>query len=93
MLVEQSKRIEQAHKKNLIANRGKKVTPKQLELLKIVEEFPDIGNKNIMILLGITRSTLKEHIEAVEMRGFLKVKVGYRGIKSYRVIKSAMKKI
>ncbi len=92
-MIEQSKKIQEAHEKRLLLNRGKKLTPKQIECLEIISEQPDIGNKELMMLMGITKSTLKDHLVPLQIRGLITFKSGFRGLKSYRVNKSNMKKI
>ena len=92
-MIEESRKIEKAHDKKLQINRGRKLTGKQIECLEIISDQPDIGNKELMMLLGITISTLKDHLVPLQIRGLITYKSGFRGLKSYRVNKSNMKKI
>ena len=92
-MIEQSKKIQEAHDIQILENRGKKLTPRQVEILELIAENPDIGNKELCMLLGITLSTLKEHTSPLQFRGLITFKSGFRGLKSYRVNKSNMKKI
>ncbi len=92
-MIEASRKIEKAHEKKLLTNRGMKITPKQIECLELIEQFPDIGNKELMMILGITKSTLKDHLLPLQIRDLISFKSGFRGLKSYRVNKSNMKKI
>jgi DNA-binding MarR family transcriptional regulator len=93
-MIEQSKKIQEAHDMQILKNRGKTLTPRQIELLQTIERFPDIGNKDLTILMGgITMSTLKEHIYCLQTRGLITFKSGFRGLKSYRVSKTNKRKI
>ncbi len=92
-MIEESRKIEKAHEKQLISNRGKKLTPRQTEILETISDHPDIGNKELCMLMGITISTLKDHVSLLQFRGLITFKSGFRGLKSYRVNKSNMRKI
>jgi DNA-binding MarR family transcriptional regulator len=92
-MIEQSKKIQEAHDIQMLENRGKTLTPRQVELLQTIERFPDIGNKDLTILMGgITMSTLKEHIYCLQTRGLITFKSGFRGLKSYRISKKTSKR-
>lgn len=92
-MIEQSRKIQRAHERQSLSKKGKLITPKQIEILKTIEEFPDVGNKELMVIMGITISTLKDHLVALQIRDLIKFKSGFRGLKSYRVNKSNMRKI
>lgn len=92
-MIEQSKKIQEAYEKKLLSGRGKKLTPRQINVLETIEANPDVTNKELMIILGITRSTLKEHIESLTIRDLVKFRTGIRGLKNYRVNKPVMRKI
>lgn len=93
MLVDQSRKIQKAYDTKLLLNRGGKITPRQSDVLQTISEFPDIGNKELMLILGITLSTLKDHLLPLQIRDLIRYKSGYRGLKTYRVNKTAMRKI
>ncbi len=93
LMIEQSKKIQEAHDRQILENRGKTLTPRQIELLETIERFPDIGNKDLTMLMGITMSTLKEHVYCLQTRGLITFKSGFRGLKSYRISKTSNRKI
>ena len=82
-MIAQSKKIDEAYKKNLLVNKSNKLTVKQQELYDLIGRFPDITSKQIKFCLGITRSTLGEHMENLELRGLVLSKSGTYGMKHY----------
>lgn len=91
-MIEQSRKIQEMHEKQMSKNRCKKLTPRQIEILELISEFPDIDNKNLTLLLGIARTTLKGHTTSLELRGLIKYKLDFQGAKKFRVNKTVMNK-
>ena len=63
-----------------------KLTPKQSEVYTLIHNNPDITKKEMMIYFGVTQSTIKDHLYALDMNRLLKTKLlNSKGLKSYRV--------
>lgn len=86
MLIEQAKKIEKRYNETVLLKRGNTLTPKQTELYTIIKENPDITIKLMMLLMGVIRSSIKEHMEVLIMKGFVTSKQVGR-IKYFRVDK------
>ena len=85
-MIKASQKIETDYNKKALEDKDKALTPKQLAVYTLIKNNPNITFKAIMVFFNITRSTLKEHIEALLIKKTIKSKVvGRNGAKVYTV--------
>jgi|FLOH01.1.fsa_nt_gi DNA-binding MarR family transcriptional regulator len=85
-MIKASQKIETDYNKKALEDKDKTLTPKQLAVYTLIKNNPNITFKAILVFFNITRSTLKEHIEALLIKKTIKSKVvGRNGAKVYTV--------
>lgn len=85
-MIAQSKRIEAKYKKELLLNRNKSLTERQLEIYNLIKDNKNITMTQIIMIIGITRGTLKQHLENLFTKDLIKYSIlSKRGLKGYAI--------
>jgi DNA-binding CsgD family transcriptional regulator len=91
-MIAQSKRIEAKYKKELLNNRHRLLTERQLEIYNLIRDNPGITMRQIMMITGITRGTCKQHMENLFLKDLIKYEIiSKRGLKGYSIKKRIKK--